>query len=136
MSVRCITASDGSPSCLSVNAMTIILYSVYGSEIWYVNEKSSLGLHILVRGMVWWLFRHSSWLVWMFFGLFILSGFYHWMLCCSKIQRTNRFKWHFFIKNHSIIIINYQISIHTQINQRIMEGGADGSVIFEHWQMQ
>lgn len=30
MSVRCITGSDGSPSYLSVNAMTIIRYSVNG----------------------------------------------------------------------------------------------------------
>lgn len=29
MSVRCITASDGSPSYLRVNAITMILYSVY-----------------------------------------------------------------------------------------------------------
>lgn len=30
MSVRCITGSDGSPSYLRVNAMTIMRYSVYG----------------------------------------------------------------------------------------------------------
>lgn len=46
MSVRCITGSDGSPSYLRVNAITIMRYSVYGSvhkdtnreEIYFCNQ--------------------------------------------------------------------------------------------------